>query len=238
VAERAKPERFQSEAWWPLEVAIAWVATGHPPLCQKVADFVEERRRHPKKPYPTLQMWMTGYQGSATTYDTTPGVIYRKELRKGWKLWRFGPTETHPMTLAISETARILRGLVRNVSRTNISTRRFAKGRRGEGEVDWIPARSWAIATMVDDRKLGLVLLQEDEAHGATVWRHITVQAEPFKALGVDRGRQSVSQREPNPRTLIEKNDRIRKKLELQSAKMGLAPEKPRGRPKGSKNVH
>jgi hypothetical protein len=237
VAERAKPERFQSEAWWPLEVAIAWVATGHPPLCQKVANLVEQRRSHPQSRYPTLGTWLMGPQGFSITYDYTSGGIYRKELHKDWKLWRFGPTETHPLTLAIAETAKILRGSVDNVSRMNIGTRRFAKGRRGEGDVDWIPARSWASATIVDDRRLGVVL-QEDEAHGATVWRHITVQAEPFKALGVDRGRQTVSQREPNPRTLIEKNDRIRKKLELQRAKMGLAPQKLRGRPKGSKNVH
>jgi hypothetical protein len=171
VAERAKPERFQSEAWWPLEVAIAWVATGHPLLCQKVANLVEERRSHPQKPYPTLHMWMTGHQGYATTYDATPGGIYRKELRKDWKLGQFGPTETHPLVLAIVETAKILRGSIRNVSRMNITTRRFAKGHRGEGEVVGIPARSWALATIVDDRRLGVVL-QEDEAHGATVASH------------------------------------------------------------------
>ena len=43
MAERAKPERFQSEAWWPLEVAIAWVATGEPG--GKAAKIVIKRRQ-------------------------------------------------------------------------------------------------------------------------------------------------------------------------------------------------
>jgi hypothetical protein len=197
VAERAKPEPFYTNTWWSLEVAIAWVATGHPPLCQKVANLVEARRSHPRGRFPTLTAWMLVQQGLSTLYEATPGAIYRKRFRKGWKPAAPGP---HPLDRAIAETAKILRGSKQNVSRMNISTRRFAKGSRGEGKADGISARSWALANIVDDRKMG-VILRDDEAHGAKTWRRIDVQSEPFrsKGLGADRGRPTISQREPKP---------------------------------------
>src|SRR5205823_1412743 len=113
------------EAWWPLEVAIVWVATGDPPLCQKVANFVGERRSHPQRRYPSLGTWLMIPQGTSSLYEATPGAIYRKRIRGHWKLGAAGP---HPLDRALAETARILRGSKQNVGRVNISTRKLAKG--------------------------------------------------------------------------------------------------------------
>jgi hypothetical protein len=61
--------------------------------------------------------------------------------------------------------------------------------------------------------------------------------AEPFKALGADRGRQTVTQRRRTSTAAEKNNERIQRKLANHDRKMGRPAKKRRGRPKGSTNV-
>jgi hypothetical protein len=110
---RSRPEPFYNPSWWPIEVAIVWVATGDPALCQRTADFVTDRRARPGARLPTLAIWLMVPEGVSTLYEATPGAIYRKRIRKDWKPGDAGP---HPLDRAFAETAKILRGSIRDIS--------------------------------------------------------------------------------------------------------------------------
>ena len=59
--------------------------------------------------------------------------------------------------------------------------------------------------------------------------------AEPFKALGADRGRQTIAQGTQPPDG--KNNERIQRKLANHDRNMGRPAKKRRGRPKGSTNI-
>src|ERR1700682_2657898 len=65
-------------------------------------------------------------------------------------------------------------------------------------------------------------------------WRHIDVLAELFKALGADRGRQTIAQARESLADAEKNNERIRLKLAKHDRGMGRVTGKRRGRPKGS----
>jgi hypothetical protein len=99
-----------------------------------------------------------------------------------------------------------------------------------------LPTRAWSDVNLVDHRKWGLIILAENHQKTGH-WSNIEVLAEPFKALGADRGRQTIAQRRESLADAEKNNERIRRKLAKHDGKMGRAASKPRGRPKGSTNV-
>jgi hypothetical protein len=103
--------RLLNEEWWPLEVAIVWVATGNAALCKSAFELAMGRRASPASRSPSLATWLMTREGISTLYEATPGAIYRNWIRKDWKPGdRHG---LHPLDRAMGETAEILRGHLR-----------------------------------------------------------------------------------------------------------------------------
>lgn len=119
-------------------------------------------------------------------------------------------------------------------------TRRLSRGKRSDIDskdvVTWIPTRAWSGVNLVDHRKWGVSIFPLD-ATKTGHWHEIEVLAEPFKALGADRGRQTITQRRQAPTAAQQNNERIQRKLANHDRKMGRPAKKRRGRPKGSTNV-
>ena len=226
--------RLLKEEWWPLEVAIVWVATGDVDLCEAVFGLVIERRSSPIAKCPKLATWLMTHEGRATLYEATPGALYRKQIRESWK-----PGDRdglHPLERAMDETARILRSHLRSKRGRTRDTRRLSRGKQNGDEVTWIPTRAWLGVNLVDHRKWGVIIFASD-ATKTGHWREIEVLAEPFLALGADRGRQTIAQRRYAPTPAEKNNERIQRKLANHDRNMGRPVKKRRGRPKGSTNV-
>jgi hypothetical protein len=225
------------EQWWPLEVAIVWVATGDVALSESAFRLVSERRASPAAKCPSLATWLMTYEGRSTLYEATPGAIYRKRIRDDWKPGdRHG---LHPLEKAMDETAGILRSHLRSKRGRTSDTRRLSRGKRSDIDsndaVSWIPTRAWSGVNLVDHRKWGVIILADVAKTGH--WREIEVLAEPFKALGADRGRQTLAQRRQSLSAAEKNNERIQRKLANHDRKMGRPAKKRRGRPIGSTNV-
>jgi hypothetical protein len=225
--------RLLKQQWWPLEVAIVWVATGDVDLCEAAFQLVIERRASPAARCPSLSGWVRTYESRSTLYEATPGGLYRKQIRESWK-----PGDhhgLHPIERAMDETAKILRGHLQSRRGRTSDTRRLSRGIRNDpagDDVRWIPTRAWSNVNLVDHRKWGVIILALDDPKSES-WRNIEVLAEPFKALGADRGRKTIAQRRQAPTN----NERIQRKLANHDRKMGRPAKKRRGRPKGSTNV-
>lgn len=219
--------------WWPLEVAVVWVATGDVALSTAAFGLVLERRSGPPSKFPRLTAWLMTYEGRATLYEATPGAIYRNRIRGNWKPgYRNG---LHPLDNAMAETAAILKSHLSSKRGRARDTRRLARGQQSPDEVTWIPTRVWSDVKLVDHRQWGMVIFSDEHQKG--LWRHIDVLSEPFKALGADRGRQTLAQRSESLGIARKNNERVRLKLTKHDAGMGRPTEKRRGRPKGSTNV-
>jgi hypothetical protein len=226
--------KLLDQEWWPIEVAVVWVATGDVALSTAAFGLVIERRSSPASKLPSLATWLMTYEGRATLYEATPGAIYRKRIRAKWK-----PGDRnglHPLDNALDETAAVLSGHVRSKRGRTRDTRRLARGKQRQGEVEWIPTRAWSGVNLVDHRKLGMTILADNHQKTGP-WTDIEVLSEPFKALGADRGRQTIAQNRESLTAAEKNNDRIRRKLAKHDRKMGRATSKRRGRPKGSTNV-
>jgi hypothetical protein len=170
-------------------------------------------------------------EGLSRVNEATPGAIYRKNMRK-----RAGADgkELHPLEHAIKATAEILAGK-KSYGGTPVKSRRFAKGSHGAGaESSWIAAGDWRSASIVDDRRTGLILQSPTETVAAA-WRRIDVLAAPFKAMGADLGRRALAMSAAQRLGEGEKNkERIKRKRALHAADMGREPIKRRGRKKGA----
>jgi hypothetical protein len=227
--------RLLNEQWWPLEVAIVWVATGNAALCKSAFELAIGRRASPASRSPSLATWLMTREGVSTLYEATPGAIYRNWIRKNWKPGdRHG---LHPLDRAMGETADILRDHLRTKRGRTSDTRRLSRGTRIDvagDEVTWIPTRAWSNVQLADDRKRGVIILALDNPKSGS-WRSIDVLAEPFKALGADRGRQTIAQGTQPPDG--KNNERIQRKLANHDRNMGRPAKKRRGRPKGSTNI-
>lgn len=226
--------KLLDQEWWPIEVAVVWVATGDVALSTLAFGLVIERRSSPASKFPSLATWLMTYEGRATLYEATPGAIYRKRIRDKWK-----PGDRnglHPLDNAMDETAAILSGHVRSKRGRARDTRRLARGKQRDDEVEWIRTRAWSGVNLVDHRKWGMMILASDVAKTGH-WRDIEVLAEPFKALGADRGRQTITQSRQTPTAARQNNERIQRKLANHDRKMGRPAKKQRGRPVGSTNV-
>ncbi|MGQ2186086.1 hypothetical protein ACT4MK_22415 [Bradyrhizobium barranii] len=219
--------------WWPLEVAIVWVATGDVELCTLAFQLVVERRSNPASKFPSLAMWLMTYEGRATLYEAAPGAIYRKRIRGDWKPG--DRASVHPLDSAIAETATILRAHLRGRRGRARDTRRLARGKNDDGQVSWIPTRAWSNPALVDHRKRGMILGAGGPQDAG--WSEIDVLSEPFKVLGADRGRQTIAQRQDLLAVAKKNNERVRAKLAKRDELAGRVVKKPRGRPKGSTNV-
>ena len=161
-------------------------------------------------------------------------ALYRKQIRESWK-----PGDRdglHPIERAMDETARILRSHLRSKRGRTRDTRRLSRGKQNDDEVTWIPTRAWSGVNLVDHRKWGVIIFASD-ASKTGHWREIEVLAEPFMALGADRGRQTLAQRRQAPTAAEKNNERIQRKLANHDRNMGRPAKKRRGRPKGSTNV-
>jgi hypothetical protein len=211
------------------------VATGDVALSSAAFGLVIERRSSPASKFPSLATWLMTYEGRATLYEATPGAIYRKRIRAKWK-----PGDRnglHPLDKAMDETTAILKGHLRSKRGRARDTRRLARGKQRDDEVTWIPTRAWwSGVNLVDHRKLGMIIFANDHQKTGH-WVDIEVLAEPFKALGADRGRQTIAQRSESLAGARKNNERIRLKLAKHDGEMGRATNKRRGRPKGSTNV-
>jgi hypothetical protein len=234
VAAKKQRWRLLDEQWWPLEVAIVWVATGDVALSESAFRLVAERRASPAAKSPSLATWLMTHEGLSTSYEATPGAIYRKRIRDDWKPGdRHG---LHPLERAMDETARILRSHLRSKRGRTRDTRRLSRGKQNDDEVTWIPTRAWSGVNLVDHRKWGVIILAPDDTKTGH-WHEIEVLAEPFKVFGADRGRQTITQRRQTPTATQQNNERIQRKLANHDRKMGRPAKKRRGRPKGSTNV-
>jgi hypothetical protein len=226
--------KLLDQEWWPLEVAVVWVATGDVALSTSAFGLVIERRSSPASKFPSLATWLMTYEGRATLYEATPGAIYRKRIRDDWKPGdRHG---LHPLEKAMDETADILRGHLRSKRGRARDTRRLSRGKQRDDEVTWIPTRAWSGVNLVDHRKWGVIILADNHQKTGH-WHEIEVLAEPFKALGADRGRQTIAQRRQALTAAEKNNERIQRKLANHDTKMGRPAKKRRGRSKGSTNV-
>jgi hypothetical protein len=238
VEAKKRRWRLPKEQWWPLEVAIVWVATGDVDLCHAAFQLVIERRASPAAKCPSMATWLMVHEGLSTLYEATPGAIYRKRIRDDWKPGdRHG---LHPLERAMDETASILRSHLRSKRGRTRDTRRLSRGKRSDIDskdvVTWIPTRAWSGVNLVDHRKWGVIILAPD-ATKTGHWHEIEVLAEPFKALGADRGRQTVTQRRRTSTAAEKNNERIQRKLANHDRKKGRPAKKRRGRPKGSTDV-
>lgn len=222
------------QEFWPLEVAVLWVATGDVELCTLAFSQVIERRSNPATKFPSLAMWLMTYEGRATLYEARPGAIYRKRMRGNWKPGDRG--SVHPLDRAIAETGAILRVHLRSTPGRARDGRRLARGQNEDSQTSWIPTREWLNFALVDHRKRGMILVAGAQPKSVR-WSDIDVLAEPFKALGADRGRQTIAQRQDLLAVARKSNERVRAKLEKHDELAGRAVKKPRGRPKGSTNV-
>lgn len=220
--------------WWPLEVAVVWVATGDIELCTLAFQLVIERRSNPALKFPSVAMWLMTHEGRATLYEATHGAIYRKRIRGDWKPGDRGGL--HPLETAMSETNAILQTHMRSKRGRARDTRRLARGKQDDGQITWIPTRAWLNFALFDHRKRGMILVAGDNPR-AVQWSDIDVLAEPFKALGADRGRQTMAQRQDLLAVAKKNNERVRAKLAKHDELAGRAVKKPRGRPKGRGNV-
>ena len=225
--------RLLTAEWWPLEVAIVWIATGDVKLCEAAFRLVSERRASPADRSPSLGSWLRTYESYSTLKEDTPGAIYRERIRDDWKPGdRHG---LHPLEKAMDEAAGILRSHIRSKRGRTRDTRRLSRGKQNSDEATWIPTRAWLGVKLVDHRKWGVVILGPDGKKTGH-WHDIEVLAEPFKVLGADRGRRTIAQ-STQPSGHEGNNERIQRKLAKHDAMMGRAPKKRRGRPKGSTNV-
>jgi hypothetical protein len=140
---------------WPLEMAVAWIATGNKQIAAKAAVFLAEERRRGLKS-PTFGNWMIAREGLSASYDTVDRALYRAEARTG---------RMHPIKWAMKEATRLMIG-------------KPATGCCRGSERDPIPASAWRSASLIDDRRKGLVL----HPRGGCEWREIEVPAAPFRA--------------------------------------------------------
>lgn len=220
--------------WWPLEVAVVWIATGSVELSTRAFELIIERRSGQASKLPSLAMWLMTYEGRATLYEAKPGAIYRKRVRGAWKPGDRGGV--HPLETAMAETTAILQAHLRSKRGRARDTRRLARGKQEDGQITWIPTRAWADVTLVDHRKRGMTPITSDHPK-AVRWSDIDVLAEPFKGLGADRGRQTIAQRQDLLAVAKKNNERVRAKLAKHDELAGRAVRKTRGRPKASTNV-
>ncbi|WP_271612661.1 hypothetical protein [Bradyrhizobium sp. CCBAU 21362] len=213
---------------------MLWVATGDVELCTLAFRQVIERRSNPAAKFPSLAMWLMTYEGRATLYEAKPGAIYRKRIRRDWKPGDRGGV--HPLETAMSDTSANLQTHMRSKRGRARETRRLARGKQDDGQTTWIPTRAWLKLTLFDHRKRGMILVAGDNPK-AVRWSDIDVLAEPFKALGADRGRQTIAQRPDLLAVAKKSNERVQAKLAKHDELAGRAVRKPRGRPKASTNV-
>jgi hypothetical protein len=234
VAKKQRSGPWFEREWWPLEVAVAWTATGDKRICRSIAAGVYKRRTRPAARMPTLAMAFMIAEGLSRVNEATPGAIYRRSTRN--TIGEDGKA-LHPIEQAIKVTVEILAGKCSPGS-APAKLRRFAKGRHGTGvESAWIAAREWRSASIVDDRRAGLILQSPTETVAAA-WRRIDVLAAPFKAMGADLGRRALAMSAAQRLGEGEKNkERIKRKRALHAADMGREPIKRRGRKKGSRNL-
>ncbi len=227
---RLRSRDWFDREWWPLEVAVAWTASGDKKICRSIAFGVYKRRTRPHARLPTLGIALTIPEGFSRVKEATFGAAYRKSIREN-------PKALHPFDQAIKVTVDILAGK-HSRAETSVKARPLARGSRGAGEESlWIPAGHWRAADVIEDRRAGLILQLSGEAVDAA-WRRIDVLAAPFKAMGADRGRRALALSEVQRLGEGEKNrQRIKRKRALHDADMGRAPIKRGGRKKGSRNL-
>jgi hypothetical protein len=231
---RLRSKDWYEQEWWPLEVAVAWTATGDKKICRRIAAGVHERRTLPGARFPSLWMALMIPQGLSRVKEKTQGAAYRRSMRN--TVGEDGRA-LHPLEQAIKVTEDIL-ACKRSPGGRPVKLRPFAKGSHGAGAVSaWISARDWRSASIVDDRRAGLILQSPTETVAAA-WRSIDVLASPFKAMGADLGRRALALSEAQRLGEGEKNqERIRRKHALHEADMGCDPSKRGGRKKGSRNL-
>jgi hypothetical protein len=163
--------------WWPLEMAVAWIAVGDRGMSIKAGRVARERHTEPSCPLPSFGTWLATHGGLAQSIEAVDGSLYRPEIRGGWHPGKID-AGVHPIIKAFNETAHLM-AMVRHT----------ATGCRGGAPRSRIPAHTWQSASIVDDRKLGLILKAPRElSEGA--WRKIEVRAEPFRQRGSKRGRR------------------------------------------------
>jgi hypothetical protein len=216
--------------WWPLEMAVTWVACDRQTTIEAAA-FALERRHSPDQRHPSLGMWLTIRAGLAQRLEAVDGAFYRKERREGWAPGRTGSPGAHPIISAIKETAR--RMTVANINAT---------GCYGNSPRSRIPRQAWKSAAILDDRKLGLILKAPNELPAAA-WRQINVRAEPFKQLGAKRGRRpaGLSDGARLPPLGVKTRERLRAKEILRKKPEGsvrASRGRGGGRPAGRRDRH
>jgi hypothetical protein len=207
--------------WWPLEMAVTWIACDRQTTTEAAA-FALERRHSPDQRHPSLGMWLTIRAGLAQRLEAVDGAFYRKERREGG---------AHPIISAIKETARQM--TVANINAT---------GCHGNSPRSRIPRLAWKSAAILDDRKLGLILKAPNELPAAA-WRQINVRAEPFKRHGAKRGRRpaGLSAGARLPRLGVKTIERLRAKEILRKKQEGSVRASRRrggGRPAGRRDRH
>ena len=216
--------------WWPLEMAVTWIACGDQQTSVRASGLAAERREFPTHRLPTLGNWLVVHGGLAQRLEAVHGAFYREAIREEWAPGLIG-SGTHPISRAIEETAQ-------RMAAPNFT----AWGCRGGSRRSRIPWKTWKSASIVDDRKLGLILKTPKELPDAA-WRQIEVRAEPFRQHGAKRGRRpaGLGDGARSPRLGLKTKERLLTKEKLRNEQQGSAralKTRGGGRPKGSRDRH
>jgi hypothetical protein len=219
-------DRFLAD-WWPLEMAVAWVATGDKLQASAACAHALRRREFPQDRHPSFCMYMIGAEGLARRLEAIDGSIYRSEMRKGWSPGKVGKTGKHPLDNAMEATARRMTG-------------KIAKGCSDDAERSDVPTHLWKSAALVDNRRLGLILRSPEQPDGPA-WQHIDVPAAPFRTVGAKRGRRSAGLGESAH--VDRSGGTTGKRLRAKAARDGVTSSVKKvlrqpGRPKGSRDIH
>src|SRR5262245_6715734 len=122
--------------WWPLEVAVVWIATGDKAVCLAAADLALSRRSASSCKLPTLGQWLMIREGLSRQFEAVEGSLYRTELREGWTPGKIVGNGPHPIDQALKLA-------------TEIMADKHSTGCCGDSPRGAIPPKLWKRAVIV-----------------------------------------------------------------------------------------
>lgn len=155
--------------WWPLEMAIAWLATGKRRNTIYVSEMTTRLRRGDRAS--NVVSYLRAMQ-IMCEHETIPGSFFRREARGDWK------PDSGALTVIEWATKTAIRAMWHRVSWGDL-----------DGERMPIPPNFWRGAEIRDDRKLGLFLTRRDTN---VTWFNVDVPASVFRRWPGKRGQRPV----------------------------------------------
>jgi hypothetical protein len=156
--------------WWPLEMAVAWLATGKRRTAAIVNQMTSERRRGADR-RSTVVRYLLMLQ-IMCEHETVPGSLFRREARGDWK------PDNGAATAVEWATKTAIRAMWHRVSWGDL-----------DGERKPIPPNFWRGAEIRDDRKHGLFLTRRDTN---VTWSNVDVPASVFRRWPGKRGQPPI----------------------------------------------